>query len=76
MLTGIDSSRTQARAATILPNFVGLTFQVYNGKIYQSFTVTEAMVRSKDEEQLPSAEIAPFPPLVQVLMSAGIIGRS
>ena len=39
--------RTQARAATILPNFVGLKFSVYNGKIYNDVTITEDMVGHK-----------------------------
>ncbi|KAL5116753.1 mitochondrial ribosomal small subunit component [Pleosporales sp. CAS-2024a] len=39
--------RTQARSATILPNFVGLKFQVHNGKIYEDITITEDMVGHK-----------------------------
>jgi ribosomal protein S19 len=39
--------RTQARAATILPNFVGLIFQVHNGKSYQDVRITEDMVGHK-----------------------------
>lgn len=39
--------RTNARACTILPSFVGLKFQVHNGKAYVAFEVTEDMVGSK-----------------------------
>ena len=39
--------RTQARSATILPNFVGLKFLVHNGKIYNEVTITEDMVGHK-----------------------------
>ncbi|KAI1817598.1 ribosomal protein S19/S15, partial [Poronia punctata] len=39
--------RTQARSATILPNFVGLIFQVYNGKVYNDVVITEDMVGHK-----------------------------
>lgn len=39
--------KTQARAATILPNFVGLIFQVHNGKIYNDVRITEDMVGHK-----------------------------
>lgn len=39
--------RTQARSATVLPSFVGLTFEVYNGKVYNSVTITEDMVGHK-----------------------------
>jgi hypothetical protein len=45
--------RTQARAATILPNFVGLKFQVHNGQVYHEFTVTEDMVGHKLGEFSP-----------------------
>ncbi|KAI0015668.1 hypothetical protein F4780DRAFT_783936 [Xylariomycetidae sp. FL0641] len=46
--------RTQARAATILPNFVGLKFQIYNGKTYHDLTVTEDMVGHKLGEFSPT----------------------
>ncbi|KAK3988986.1 hypothetical protein QBC44DRAFT_96436 [Cladorrhinum sp. PSN332] len=39
--------RTQARSATILPHFVGLKFQVHNGKVYHDVTITEEMVGHK-----------------------------
>ncbi|PSR78388.1 hypothetical protein BD289DRAFT_376803 [Coniella lustricola] len=39
--------RTQARGATILPSFVGLTFEVYNGKVYHPVNITEDMVGHK-----------------------------
>lgn len=36
-----------ARSATILPSFVGLRFEVHNGKIYNSVKITEDMVGHK-----------------------------
>jgi ribosomal protein S19 len=45
--------RTQARSATILPNFVGLTFEVYNGKVYNPVTISEDMVGHKLGEFSP-----------------------
>jgi ribosomal protein S19 len=39
--------KTQARSATILPNFVGLRFLVHNGKIYEEVNITEDMVGHK-----------------------------
>jgi ribosomal protein S19 len=39
--------RTNARSCTILPNFVGLKFQVHNGKEYVQFEVVEDMVGTK-----------------------------
>lgn len=45
--------RTQARSATILPNFVGLRFEVHNGKVYNHITITEDMVGHKLGEFSP-----------------------
>lgn len=46
--------RTNARAATILPQFVGLKFQVHNGKEYVAFEVVEDMVGRKLGEFVPT----------------------
>ncbi|KAK8087345.1 ribosomal protein S19/S15 [Apiospora phragmitis] len=43
----IKSIKTQARSATILPSFVGLKFQVHNGKVYNDVEITEDMVGHK-----------------------------
>lgn len=48
--------KTQARSATILPNFVGLKFQIHNGKSYLDITITEDMVGHK------LGEFAPYVP--------------
>ncbi|CAG8973374.1 hypothetical protein HYALB_00000137 [Hymenoscyphus albidus] len=45
--------KTQARSATILPNFVGMIFQVHNGKIYHDVEITEDMVGHKLGEFSP-----------------------
>lgn len=45
--------KTQARSASILPNFVGLKFAVHNGKIYQDVYITEEMVGRKLGEFVP-----------------------
>ncbi|KAL2891388.1 37S ribosomal protein S19 [Ceratocystis lukuohia] len=45
--------KTQARSATILPNFVGLKFQVHNGKSYIDVLITEEMVGHKLGEFSP-----------------------
>ncbi|KAK8216141.1 mitochondrial ribosomal protein S19 [Phyllosticta capitalensis] len=39
--------KTQARSATILPNFVGVDFMVHNGRTYQHVSITEDMVGHK-----------------------------
>ncbi|KAL1953874.1 hypothetical protein VTO42DRAFT_2060 [Malbranchea cinnamomea] len=44
---GTPAIKTQARAVTILPNFVGLKFAVHNGKTYQEVFITEQMVGRK-----------------------------
>jgi ribosomal protein S19 len=46
--------RTQARSATILPNFVGLKFEIHNGKDYLQVTITEDMVGHKLGEFSPT----------------------
>jgi ribosomal protein S19 len=50
----VSPIRTTARSATILPNFVGLKFQVHNGKVYHDITVTEDMVGHKLGEFSPT----------------------
>lgn len=39
--------KTKARRATILPDFVGFTFLVYNGKNYLPVLITEFMIGRK-----------------------------
>lgn len=39
--------KTQARSCTIVPSFVGVKFQVHNGKSYTDVTITEDMVGHK-----------------------------
>lgn len=46
--------RTNARNCTILPQFVGIRFQVHNGKEYVSFQATEDMVGCKLGEFAPT----------------------
>lgn len=45
--------RTMARSAMIIPSFVGLRFQVHNGKTYHDVTITEDMVGHKLGEFAP-----------------------
>ncbi len=39
--------RTQSRATTIIPDFIGRKFMVHNGKSYLEVNVTEQMVNHK-----------------------------
>ncbi|RCI16423.1 hypothetical protein L249_3125 [Ophiocordyceps polyrhachis-furcata BCC 54312] len=50
----VPAVRTQARSATILPNFVGLRFEIHNGKDYESVLITENMVGHKLGEFSPT----------------------
>ena len=42
-----DPIRTWSRRSTIIPEFVGQTFMVHNGKIFHKVLVTEDMVGHK-----------------------------
>jgi small subunit ribosomal protein S19 len=46
--------RTWARSCTIIPEFVGFTFMVHNGKIHMKVFVTEDMVGHKLGEFAPT----------------------
>jgi small subunit ribosomal protein S19 len=48
MNTGLrDPIKTWARRCTIVPEFVGFTFMVHNGKVFNKVFVTEDMVGHK-----------------------------
>ncbi|KAG7195688.1 mitochondrial ribosomal small subunit component [Scheffersomyces spartinae] len=46
--------RTNARSCTVLPQFVGLKFQIHNGKEYVEIEITDDMVGSKLGEFAPT----------------------
>jgi small subunit ribosomal protein S19 len=46
--------KTWSRASTILPSFVGTTFEVHNGRIFHTVFVTEDMVGHKLGEFSPT----------------------
>ena len=46
--------KTWARACTIVPEFVGLTFMVHNGKVHNKVFVTEDMVGHRLGEFSPT----------------------
>ena len=53
--TGLkDPIKTWARACTIVPEFVGHTFMVHNGKVFNRVFVTEDMVGHKLGEFSPT----------------------
>ena len=49
-----DGVKTWARACTIVPEFVGHTFLVHNGKMFHRVLVTEDMVGHKLGEFSPT----------------------
>lgn len=49
-----DPIRTWARSCTILPDFVGHTLMVHNGKVFMRVFVTEEMVGHKLGEFAPT----------------------
>ena len=49
-----DVIKTWSRRSTILPQFVGLTFAVYNGKKHIPVSVTEEMIGQKFGEYSPT----------------------
>ena len=60
-LNGINQSKvkniqlkTQSRQSTIIPKFVGILFQVYNGKNFISLRVTHDMIGYKFGEFVPT----------------------
>ena len=46
--------KTWSRRSTVMPQFVGLTFGVYNGKKFIPVTITETMVGHKLGEFSPT----------------------
>ena len=49
-----DPIKTWARACTIVPEFIGQTFMVHNGKVFHRVFVTEDMVGHKLGEFSPT----------------------
>lgn len=53
--------RTWARACTILPEFIGHTFNVHNGKVFTKVFVSEDMVGHKLGEFAPTRSFRGHP---------------
>ena len=54
--------KTWSRKSTIIPNFVGLSFLIYNGKKFIPLTVSEDMVGHKFGEFAPTRQFAGHTP--------------
>jgi small subunit ribosomal protein S19 len=46
--------KTISRNSEIIPNFIGMTFNIYNGKKFINLTVTEKMIGHKFGEFSPT----------------------
>jgi small subunit ribosomal protein S19 len=46
--------RTWSRRCTVVPEFIGMTFEVHNGKIFNKVFITEEMVGHKLGEFSPT----------------------
>ncbi|WGK68928.1 30S ribosomal protein S19 [Candidatus Haliotispira prima] len=53
-ITGKRPIKTYSRASTIIPEMVGSTIQVYNGKVFIPVLVTENLVGQKLGEFAPT----------------------
>mgnify|MGYP001800738988 CR=1 FL=1 len=53
--------RTLSRRSTILPNFIGHTFNIYNGKSFKSIRIIQDMVGHKFGEFSPTRKIGAKP---------------
>ena len=61
--------KTWARASSIPPEFVGLTFLVHNGKVFKEVYVSEAMVGHKLGEFSPTRTFHGHGKIVKRIMS-------
>jgi len=54
--------KTWSRKSTIIPDFVGVSFLIYNGKKFIPITVSEEMVGHKFGEFVPTRQFAGHTP--------------
>ena len=52
--TNSSNITTKSRSLIIIPSFVGLTFNVHNGKIFNKINITEKMIGHKLGEFSPT----------------------
>ena len=64
-----DVIKTWARACTISPEFVGHTFSIHNGKVFNDVYVTEAMVGHKLGEFSPTRTFRSHGKMVKRIIS-------
>jgi small subunit ribosomal protein S19 len=64
-----DGIKTWARASSIPPEFVGMTFLVHNGKLFKEVFVSEGMVGHKLGEFSPTRTFHGHGKIVKRVMS-------
>jgi small subunit ribosomal protein S19 len=67
--------RTWARASTITPEMVGVTFEVHNGKYFNKVYVTESMVGHKLGEFSPTRTFKGHSKKGKIARAMGSTGR-
>jgi small subunit ribosomal protein S19 len=70
------SIKTWARACTITPEMVGLTFEVHNGKYFNKVFVTESMVGHKLGEFSPTRNFRGHSKKGKIAKSTGTVGSA
>ena len=70
-----EPTRTWARNCTIVPEFVGHTFLVHNGKIFHNVFVTEDMVGHKLGEFSPTRTFRGHTTGTKAQRAAGVVKR-
>lgn len=69
------SIKTWARSSSVHPEFVGLNFDVHNGKDFTQVFVTESMVGHKLGEFAPTRRFAGHSKKGKIAKSTGSAGR-
>ena len=67
--------KTWSRKSTIIPDFVGMSFLIYNGKKFISITISEDMVGHKLGEFSPTRHFSGHTPADKKAAQEKIIGE-
>ena len=68
--------KTWSRRCTITPEFVGINFEVHNGKIFNKVFVTESMVGHKLGEFSPTRKFTGHSKKGKIAKAQGSTGRT
>ncbi len=70
------SIKTWARASSISPEMVGMTFEVHNGKWFNKVFITESMVGHKLGEFSPTRKFTGHSKKGKIARTTGSVGRT